>query len=134
MTTAAQSRDVLGKIDLWLRMYRQMVSIREFEAQVNDLYTRALMPGLAHLYSLWPVAPASRRQQARSNKVAPATRRQQARRDSRDKERIMALPTYGTMAVDWEDRVDFDRLRRERLARAKELLAKSEMGSCCVST
>ena len=50
MTTASQSRDVLGKIDLWLRMYRQMVSIREFEAQVNDLYTRALMPGLAHLY------------------------------------------------------------------------------------
>src|SRR5580700_442288 len=41
----------------------------------------------------------------------------------------MALPTYGTMAVDWENRVDFDRLRRERLARAKELLAKSEMGS-----
>src|SRR5690349_14143550 len=41
----------------------------------------------------------------------------------------MALPTYGTMAVDWENRVDFDRLRRERLARAKGLLAKSEMGA-----
>jgi Xaa-Pro aminopeptidase len=41
----------------------------------------------------------------------------------------MALPTYGTMAVDWENRVDFDRLRRERLARAKDLLQKSEMGS-----
>ena len=41
----------------------------------------------------------------------------------------MALPTYGTMAVDWEQRVDFDRLRRERLARAKALLAKSEMGA-----
>src|SRR5271156_360735 len=41
----------------------------------------------------------------------------------------MALPTYGTMAVDWENRVDFDRLRQERLARAKELLAKSEMGA-----
>src|SRR6266567_4507767 len=41
----------------------------------------------------------------------------------------MALPTYGTMAVDWENRVDFDRLRRERLARAKELLEKSEMGA-----
>jgi len=41
----------------------------------------------------------------------------------------MALPTYGTMAVDWENRVDFDRLRRERLARAKEHLAKSEMGA-----
>ena len=50
MTTAAQPREVLQKIDLWLRMYRQMVSIRQFEAQVNDLYTRALMPGLAHLY------------------------------------------------------------------------------------
>ena len=27
-----------------------MVTIRLFEEQVNDLYTRALMPGLAHLY------------------------------------------------------------------------------------
>jgi Xaa-Pro aminopeptidase len=41
----------------------------------------------------------------------------------------MALPTYGTMAVDWENRVDFDRLRRQRLERAKTLLAKSEMGA-----
>jgi Xaa-Pro aminopeptidase len=41
----------------------------------------------------------------------------------------MALKTYGTMAVDWEQRVDFDRLRRERLARIKGLLAKSELGS-----
>jgi TPP-dependent pyruvate/acetoin dehydrogenase alpha subunit len=38
------------KIELWLRMYRQMVAIRQFETQVNELYTRALMPGLAHLY------------------------------------------------------------------------------------
>jgi acetoin:2,6-dichlorophenolindophenol oxidoreductase subunit alpha len=35
----------------WLHMYRRMVMIRLFEEQVNDLYTRALMPGLAHLYS-----------------------------------------------------------------------------------
>jgi acetoin:2,6-dichlorophenolindophenol oxidoreductase subunit alpha len=34
----------------FLQMYRQMVAIRFFEEQVNDLYTRALMPGLAHLY------------------------------------------------------------------------------------
>lgn len=33
-----------------LRMYRQMLAIRLFEERVNDLYTRALMPGLAHLY------------------------------------------------------------------------------------
>jgi hypothetical protein len=36
---------------------------------------------------------------------------------------------YGTMAVDWERRIDFDRLRRERLARIKDMLAKSELGS-----
>ena len=41
----------------------------------------------------------------------------------------MALPTYGTMAVDWEDRVDFNRLRRERLERAKALLRESELGA-----
>jgi Xaa-Pro aminopeptidase len=33
------------------------------------------------------------------------------------------------MAVDWEQRIDFDRLRRERLARIKGLLKKSELGA-----
>jgi TPP-dependent pyruvate/acetoin dehydrogenase alpha subunit len=33
-----------------LRMYRKMAAIRLFEEQVSDLFTRALMPGLAHLY------------------------------------------------------------------------------------
>ena len=41
----------------------------------------------------------------------------------------MALKTFGTMAVDWENRVDLDRLRRERLARIKDLLAKSRLGA-----
>ncbi|HUX68400.1 MAG TPA: M24 family metallopeptidase [Terriglobales bacterium] len=41
----------------------------------------------------------------------------------------MALRTHGTMAVDWEQRVDFDRLRRERLARAQAELARSELGA-----
>ena len=41
----------------------------------------------------------------------------------------MALKTYGPMAVDWENRIDFERLRRERLARAKAQLAKSECGA-----
>jgi len=36
--------------EVGLRLYRQMVRIRLFEEQVNELYTRALMPGLAHLY------------------------------------------------------------------------------------
>jgi len=50
MTTVTQPREASANVDLWLRMYRQMVAIRQFEAQVNELYTRALMPGLAHLY------------------------------------------------------------------------------------
>jgi TPP-dependent pyruvate/acetoin dehydrogenase alpha subunit len=33
-----------------LRLYRQMMKIRLFEEQVNDLYRSARMPGLAHLY------------------------------------------------------------------------------------
>lgn len=34
----------------WLQMYRQMLRIRLFEEQVNELYLSAKMPGLAHLY------------------------------------------------------------------------------------
>src|SRR5882757_11568421 len=37
--------------------------------------------------------------------------------------------TFGLNAVDWEQRTDFDRLRSERLARAKEKLAESELGA-----
>jgi pyruvate dehydrogenase E1 component alpha subunit len=37
--------------DRWLHMFRQMVTIRLFEEQVNQLYMSARMPGLAHLYS-----------------------------------------------------------------------------------
>ena len=44
------SADVSIGRDRLLHMYRQMVAIRLFEERVNDLYTRALMPGLAHLY------------------------------------------------------------------------------------
>ena len=44
-------RETSTEKEKWLRAYRQMVGIRLFEEQVNELYTRALMPGLAHLYS-----------------------------------------------------------------------------------
>ncbi|MGZ4481160.1 MAG: M24 family metallopeptidase [Gaiellales bacterium] len=37
--------------------------------------------------------------------------------------------TFGLMAVDWEQRVDLDRLRRERLERISRLLEESEMGA-----
>lgn len=53
MTIAANhvKADPATSADLWIHAYRRMVSIRLFEEQVNELYTRALMPGLAHLYS-----------------------------------------------------------------------------------
>ena len=52
MTIATRKSELNSGVDTeqWLRMYRRMVSIRLFEEQVNELYTRALMPGLAHLY------------------------------------------------------------------------------------
>ena len=42
--------EAVVQVQLGTRLYRQMVRIRLFEEQVNELYTRALMPGLAHLY------------------------------------------------------------------------------------
>jgi len=41
----------------------------------------------------------------------------------------MALKTFGLMDVDWEERVNIDRLRRERLDRIKVALKKSELGA-----
>jgi pyruvate dehydrogenase E1 component alpha subunit len=48
-TTNLTPQSELG-VDQLLSMYRGMMAIRLFEERVNDLYTRALMPGLAHLY------------------------------------------------------------------------------------
>lgn len=50
MTTTTQNPNLSVGADKALDMYRKMVAIRAFEEQVNELYTRALMPGLAHLY------------------------------------------------------------------------------------
>jgi acetoin:2,6-dichlorophenolindophenol oxidoreductase subunit alpha len=47
---AGSAPDAAIDNQLYLRMYRRMIMIRLFEEQVNELYTRALMPGLAHLY------------------------------------------------------------------------------------
>src|SRR5258708_28423710 len=41
----------------------------------------------------------------------------------------MAIHTYGPNAVDWEQRVDLDRLREERLARLKAQLEASSLGA-----
>ena len=41
----------------------------------------------------------------------------------------MGLHSYGLMGVDWEERVRYDRLRDERLARVKAALRESELGA-----
>src|SRR5919107_1130462 len=41
----------------------------------------------------------------------------------------MALKTFGLMAVDWEERINIERLRQERLARVKNALKNSEIGA-----
>jgi pyruvate dehydrogenase E1 component alpha subunit len=46
MTKAAKKNT-----EAYLRMYRQMVRIRTFEDNANQLYLSAKMPGLTHLYS-----------------------------------------------------------------------------------
>src|SRR6202789_3194382 len=52
MTTVSDpTRTSAGvSVERLLRMYRKMIAIRQFEEQANDLYLRALMPGLTHLY------------------------------------------------------------------------------------
>jgi Xaa-Pro aminopeptidase len=41
----------------------------------------------------------------------------------------MAIRTYGPNAVDWEQRIDLDRLRDQRLARLKDTLERSDLGA-----
>jgi pyruvate dehydrogenase E1 component alpha subunit len=48
-STAKKAASTLSR-DQALRLYRQMMKIRLFEEEVNQLYRAAKMPGLAHLY------------------------------------------------------------------------------------
>jgi Xaa-Pro dipeptidase len=43
-----------------------------------------------------------------------------------------ALPAFGTMGVDFEERVDYRRLHNYRLARARQALDKSNLGALLV--
>ena len=51
--TEATTRSKPEAIDVeqWLHAYEQMAKIREFEEKANELYMKAIMPGLTHLYS-----------------------------------------------------------------------------------
>jgi acetoin:2,6-dichlorophenolindophenol oxidoreductase subunit alpha len=53
-TPATESTDLsvrANDLEQWLHMYQQMLTIRLFEEEANELYKSRLMPGLAHLYS-----------------------------------------------------------------------------------
>ena len=41
----------------------------------------------------------------------------------------MALKSFGTTNVAWEERVNFERFRTDRLSRIKGLLKESELGA-----
>ena len=45
------AQDKSGDVEHWLHCYEQMAKIRKFEEKVNELYMKAFMPGLAHLYT-----------------------------------------------------------------------------------
>ena len=45
------SKPDMVDVEHWLHVYEQMTKIREFEEKANELYMKALMPGLTHLYS-----------------------------------------------------------------------------------
>jgi acetoin:2,6-dichlorophenolindophenol oxidoreductase subunit alpha len=51
--TESASNPKLEAVDVeqWLHVYEQMTKIREFEEKANELYLKAIMPGLTHLYS-----------------------------------------------------------------------------------
>jgi len=49
-TKPAPTKGAPIRDERWIHFYRQMMKIRLFEEQVNQLYMSAKMPGLAHLY------------------------------------------------------------------------------------
>ena len=49
--TKSKTASHKSNADAYLRMYRQMVRIRTFEDNANQLYLSAKMPGLTHMYS-----------------------------------------------------------------------------------
>lgn len=49
--TKSKTTSQKSNADAYLRMYRQMVRIRTFEDNANQLYLSAKMPGLTHMYS-----------------------------------------------------------------------------------
>jgi acetoin:2,6-dichlorophenolindophenol oxidoreductase subunit alpha len=48
--TPSKTKSAPARDERWLHFYRQMLKIRLFEEEVNQLYLGAKMPGLAHLY------------------------------------------------------------------------------------
>ena len=49
--STTKSKNEAMDVEHWLHTYQQMAKIREFEEKANELYIKAIMPGLTHLYS-----------------------------------------------------------------------------------
>jgi TPP-dependent pyruvate/acetoin dehydrogenase alpha subunit len=49
-TKSSAAKTAIAPDERWLHFHRQMLKIRLFEEEVNQLYLGAKMPGLAHLY------------------------------------------------------------------------------------
>jgi Xaa-Pro aminopeptidase len=50
-------------------------------------------------------------------------------REGKKETLIMAIPTFGTNAVDWEERINFERLRTDRVAKLRAELEASDLGA-----
>ena len=50
LATVSSEKIDSASLEHWLHCYEQMSRIRQFDERVNELYQKALMPGLAHLY------------------------------------------------------------------------------------
>ena len=54
--------------------------------------------------------------------------------DEREEDTMNVASRGATMAVDWEQRIDFARLRSDRLEKARASLRDSRSGRCSSST
>src|SRR5215831_17689599 len=117
MTTAVDQSSVSRtEAQQWLHMYRRMVMIRLFEENVNDLYTRALMPGLAHLYIGEEAVGVGVCEALNKNDYITSTHRGQgrcARPDVRRAARQRSRLLQGQRRVDAHRRSGYGKPRRE---------------------
>src|SRR5439155_17140562 len=94
-----------------------------------DRRGRVLAPGRAGASRRCARRPGSVLARARGRDGPNRGIRVRACEGTRGEAVAVSVRTFGTMAVDWEQRVDFERLRTDRLARARAALEASDLGA-----